>query len=238
MLRVGGDPGALGRPGLARFRAVAELRVRGPGPAGIETLPELTSLLLMGAWRFEGAGFASLPGLLSLTLRQDASSPSGLPDDVGALRALRVLKLIGSSRERLAVPACDFPALRELAIEELDVGAGLARLIAQPGLEQVELRCSPSLPGDVGAAATLRSLTVEHAPGRDRPGLEHLTALRRLEIGGLALDPAETLQRAAALPALVIWSYSQAPSDVNEAPVFVGFTLTYASRQCMRSRSA
>jgi hypothetical protein len=35
-----------------------------------------------------------------------------------------------------------------------------------------------------------------------------------------------------------IWSNSQAPSQVNDTPVFVGLQFTQASRQCIRSRSA
>src|SRR5262245_57047126 len=39
------------------------------------------------------------------------------------------------------------------------------------------------------------------------------------------------------LPVPLFGSYSHAPDHVTEAPVFVGFTFTYARRQCIRSRS-
>src|SRR5206468_4727349 len=39
------------------------------------------------------------------------------------------------------------------------------------------------------------------------------------------------------LPLPLTGSYSQAPSQVNDAPALVGRTLSVASKQCIRSRS-
>lgn len=161
-------------------------------PSWIAELSQLRVLRLHGnpLAAIAPAVFA-LPRLEELDLDRCGGALTALPETLGELRSLRILRLTGHKLAALPDSIGDLAKLEILAVAENRLAAlpeSIGRLSA---LRQLDLRRNllPTLPPTIGALESLAELDVTDCPLRELPQeLGMLQRLTTLKIGS-TLDP-------------------------------------------------